>query len=160
MDIMTLMMKELHLERSIHMQANFRAPWSIQIPKEPFASFHFVHEGSCYIQFDERGFLPLKQGDLVVFPKGAQRTLSDHPQTPSTPMYRLLPPIEPDTIFFPMELGEDGELTRLWGGGLFLQNSKDNPILEALPHALLIRAEDMDSRAMPNCFVCSPHSVT
>jgi AraC-like DNA-binding protein len=145
MDILTLMFQELHLKRSIHMQANFRAPWSIHIPQESFASFHFVHSGECFLCFDEQGFLRLKEGDLVLFPKGAARTLCSSPDESPRLMYDMLPPLTPETVYFPLEHGGSGALTRLWGGGLFLENAEDNHILKALPKAILLRADEVPS---------------
>ena len=79
-DTLTDILRLMRLDGSIYFQEKFSAPWGMRVDPGPFAQFHMVVDGQCWIEgeaFDEPA--DLGPGDIVVFPTGAGHSLSDAP---------------------------------------------------------------------------------
>src|SRR5258708_20658653 len=105
MDALSDVLKSVHLEGAVYLNAEFTAPWCIRgelglasVRKrlegaEHVAFFHFLTEGECKVRLLERKeVLEVRAGDLVLFPQEGKHLLGT--ALPLVPMQPgpLLPP--------------------------------------------------------------------
>ena len=82
MDALSDVLKSVHLEGAVYVNAEFTAPWCIRgelgLPNvrkrlagaEHVAFFHFVTEGACKVRLVRgKDALEAKAGDLILFPQ-------------------------------------------------------------------------------------------
>jgi AraC-like DNA-binding protein len=101
-------------------------PWRINTTGMHRATFHLVSRGACWLHLRDRPPQALRSGDLVVFPNDAWHVLTAEPELEGD-----------DTRVFE---DVDGPMTALVCGMFEFTYGYDNPILEALPECILIRA--------------------
>ena len=91
MDVLSDVLSTVRLQGSIHSCPELSAPWGVAIPAQPDrAPFYVLSRGSCYLEVDGGGPVPLAGGDVVMLPHGNAHTLRDRLQTPVIPLDRLL----------------------------------------------------------------------
>lgn len=82
MDALSDVLGMLRFESSVYFLKEFPAPWGMAVPEGPFAQFHLVCRGTCWLG---SGVHPtpvrLSAGDVVVFPRGTEHWLADHPRS-------------------------------------------------------------------------------
>ena len=100
--------------------------WRDREPATPHATFHLMAAGCCQVEADMlEQPLQLSAGDLIVFARGSAHTLcSVAPSSEQAPL--------PDTV---MLCGE-----------LDFATGTHNPVLQALPDCLVVRAQDSDAQ--------------
>ncbi|HTT06380.1 MAG TPA: AraC family transcriptional regulator [Steroidobacteraceae bacterium] len=91
MDALSETLRVVQLIGAIFINARFTAPWCYRSPAadsaapllEPGAErvviFHLITEGDCFVQLGREPAVPLRAGDVVVFPEGHAHLMSSHP---------------------------------------------------------------------------------
>jgi AraC-like DNA-binding protein len=72
--------------------ANVRAhaPWGLDLPRSPGASFHAVTSGVVWLHFADDDQLQLMPGDVVLLPAGAPHRICSEPDGPCVPFDRIV----------------------------------------------------------------------
>jgi AraC-like DNA-binding protein len=84
-DPLTEMLRGLRLDGVEYRRFQMTAPWSLLFPAQPAARFHFVTGQGCWLRKSENEWVPIKQGDAVLLPRGAKHALASAPSTCTTP---------------------------------------------------------------------------
>src|SRR6185295_8500241 len=162
MDALSDVLKSVHLEGAVYLNAEFTAPWCIRgelglasvrerlAGAEHVAFFHFLTEGRCKVRLAEGGeALDAKAGDLILFPQEGRHLMgSDLQLAPMEKAAVLTPDAASSAQFFRMTHGGGGESTRFVCGYLAMSRSVFRPLLEALPPLLCIPAGDGPAAAL------------
>lgn len=154
MDALSDVLKSVHLEGAVYINAEFTAPWcalskfgltSVR-PQlsgaEHVVFFHFLTEGSCKLRMADGGeTLDLTAGDLVLFLNDAAHLLgSDLHLTPVATASLI--DADAATDFIQIRHGGGGAATRFVCGYLACSRSVCRPLFEALPRVLRIPIGD------------------
>ena len=133
MDVLSDILKTLHLRAEVFLHACFRGDWAVDTSGEHRATFHIVARGGCWLHMpSEEEPIALSGGDLIVFPHDAPHTLSNSEHMPASDFPRnQLPPAD-----------TPGAATTLICGYFEFDTHSWNPLIGALPDAMVIRNED------------------
>src|SRR5262245_34095944 len=86
-DVITEVLKSIHLKSVVFSRSELRAPWGFSIPEQEWAGFHIVTRGKCWLRFGEdEDAVALGEGDLAILTRGDEHVLADKPGTPPTPL--------------------------------------------------------------------------
>ncbi|MEP3246166.1 MAG: AraC family transcriptional regulator [Sneathiella sp.] len=135
MDALSDVLSLMRLESCIYFERDFAAPWGMEMPDSPYAQFHMVIRGRCWLTF-EGETTALNSGDVVMFPHGARHCLLDTPLSPSIPGPAILESMQ---LGQPMFV-QGGERARLLCGHFELDRSIDHPLLSELPNVIQVPA--------------------
>jgi AraC-like DNA-binding protein len=132
MDAVTPVLDAFHLHASVFERARFCGHWALTHAGGQHASFHLVSSGHCWLDRMDGGTpLELGPGDLLVMPRDAPHRLGPAPD--------IGPDREPDR----QPLDGIGDGPGLVCGYFAFDEGMHNPILDALPDYLVIRADEM-----------------
>jgi AraC-like DNA-binding protein len=153
-DILSDVLKEVHLSSALFFDVEGRAPWVAEAPPSrdfkalvmPHAqhmiNYHVVANGECWVRLLDGADAPVRltAGSVVVFPQGQPHVLSSEPgmRSPFDPAIFDAP--QPDGLE-PLMLSRNGDgpqTVRLICGFLGCDVLPFNPLLEALPGMLVI----------------------
>ncbi|HTQ10225.1 MAG TPA: AraC family transcriptional regulator [Fimbriimonadaceae bacterium] len=148
MDVLSSFLSSVRLASEIYLSVEMSAPWGVAFPDQPDrAIFYVLSRGSCYIEVEgEDGPLPLVGGDLVMLPGGTPHTMKDQPDTPATPVERVLAEGTYDENGVFRNRGNSAR-TSLIVGRFRFENHGAIPLLSAMPR--LIRMRDEVARSVP-----------
>lgn len=91
MDALSQILRAVQLTGAIFVHGRFSAPWCYQSPKaaeaapflEPGAErvviYHYLTEGECWVELGNQPPLPLRAGDVVIFPHGDAHRMGSEP---------------------------------------------------------------------------------
>src|SRR5690348_198641 len=155
-DALSDVLKSVHLEGAVYLNAQFTAPWCIRgelgiesvrkrlAGAEHVAFFHYLTDGECKVQLvGSKEVLQARAGDLILFPQEGRHLMGTDLQL--APMEReatIEAWPQADPAFFHMRHGGGGAATRFVCGYLALNRSVFRPLFEALPPVLLVRVDD------------------
>lgn len=130
MDALTPVLDSFHLHASLFERARFCGHWALTHAGGDHASFHLVTAGRCWLdRMDGAPAFALDAGDLLVMPRDAPHRLG--------PEADMGPDREPER----RSLAGPGPGTGLVCGYFAFDEGMRNPVLDALPDYLLIRAD-------------------
>ncbi len=140
MDALSQVLRALRLTGTVYFRANFSAPWGMKMQGGPFANFHLVVSGTCWVRHSkDSDAIELRAGDLVLFPHGDTHSLVENPGTEADPAEAVLATEREDgstTVF-----GGDGPVTTtLLCGHFSYDRSGSHPLFSHLPAMLLVRS--------------------
>jgi AraC-like DNA-binding protein len=152
MDILSHILRSVHLSRALYFEVHTSAPWLAQMPPadglcarvmpddKHVISFHIVLNGRCWAQLDDESepAMCLDEGDVVIFARGDAHYLSSEPHKQSARFDRYRRRQNSDLPFVLHEFG-GGERARVVCGYLGCGARPDNPILNTLPRLLSVR---------------------
>ncbi len=143
MDVLTGVLRMLHLTSQLYCRSELRAPWGLNMPPSRRMAFHVVDRGGAWLRHEGEGELTaLAAGDLVVLPHGGGHQLVDHPSTLAQPLLEL----STDGSSCPrLQLGGSGPATTLVCGYFYLEEEggwEDQPLVSLLPSLIHIKGED------------------
>ena len=122
MDVLTDVLRALHLKASVHFEADFQAPWNMRIRSGAVRHFHLVTGGRCWVESEALdGARDLNPGDIIVFTEKARHILSDRPLSRGT---FEAPASTPTTIV---------------SGHFAYDRTAVHPLLSALPDVMHLR---------------------
>ncbi len=134
----------LRLEDSFYSRSDLGAPWGIEIPSRNCTGFHFVAQGSTWILCEDRHF-QLEAGDMVFFVHGQKHSIASAPDVPLAPVESLHREMV-GSRSCRLKHGGDGERALVLCGGMRFE-PEDHPLLNLLPHILLLRGKEADNGA-------------
>jgi len=132
MDVLTDILATMRLRGTVYFQADFCAPWGMDIKGGAVAHFHLVVEGSCWLRGpDQDQLTELSEGDMVVLAQGDRHSLVHAPDAEARPANELLDDVVDGAV--QQKFGGDGNATKLICGHYELDRSGAHPFLTALP---------------------------
>lgn len=133
MDILSDVLRAFRLSARVYLHASFCGAWAVDASGGKRAPFHAIAKGNCWLHLPGEGTsVPLGAGDLVVFPHDHPHLLAGSPEPPGPEVPRNRP-AGPD---------DEGPFTTLICGYFDFERHAWNPLLEALPAAIVVRAGD------------------
>lgn len=152
MDALSDVLKSVHLEGAVYLNAEFTAPWCVRgelgfssvrkrlAGAEHVAFFHFLTEGECKVRLaGSQQVLQARAGDLVLLPQEGKHLMgTDLQLAPMEGDATVNPPPAADADLFHMRHGGGGAPTRFICGYLALSRTVFRPIFEALPPVMVI----------------------
>jgi len=118
MDVVQEIFKAIHFDANIYLHSEFCAPWGVSPEPTNNSSFHVIAYGNCQLQMDHLQPIHLNAGDLIFFPRNCP--------------HQLISP----------ESNNESSTTLICGQLTF--SHINNPILDALPDVLHIKANEME----------------
>jgi AraC-like DNA-binding protein len=117
-------------------------PWGIGIPALDAAAFHAITHGHCWMRLDDQDtWVELAQGDVVVLPRDRAHSFCDRPGSPIRDLTHLSADLPLNHLPRTTELPETGSPdTAVLCGHLWFDDHAANPLLDALPPVLHLRA--------------------
>src|SRR3954468_12773286 len=127
MDALSDVLKSVHLEGAVYVNAEFTAPWCIRgelglpsvrkrlVGADHVAFFHFLTEGECKVRLvDSKETLEAKAGDLILFPQEGRHLMgTDLQLAPMEGAATVEPPPTTDADLFRLRHGGGGVATRV-----------------------------------------------
>jgi AraC-like DNA-binding protein len=156
MDALSDILKSVHLEGAVYLNAEFSAPWCVQgecgIPKvkermaaaEHVMFFHFLTEGACKARLaGSNETVSLVAGDLLLFPQDDRHFLGSDPQIAPMGVGGMVSAEDMASgEFVQIRHGGGGPVTRFVCGYLACNRSLSRPLFESLPRMLRIPVGD------------------
>lgn len=133
MDLISSLLRTFHLNATVFERSRFCGSWSLDHAGRHQASFHLLVSGHCWLDpLDGSEPMRLEEGDLLVLPRDAPHRLSDQPRSAPAQPPRRAP------------LGDAGAGgTGIVCGYFVFDEGASNPVLDALPDYLLLRAAEV-----------------
>src|SRR5579863_8855303 len=156
MDFLSDVLKSIHLEGAVFLNAEFTAPWCVRGesgmemyrdrlgPIEHIVFFHYLIQGKCKVRLNDSGeVLDLSEGDLILFPRDDRHLLgSDLHIAPLGAEGGGSPQVDASDDFIQVRFGGGGAPTHFVCGFLLCSRSMCRPLFEALPRMLRIPVGD------------------
>lgn len=138
MDALTDLLRRLRLRTNIFLHSSFCGLWAVDTSGKRKASFHVVALGDCWLQLDGEPPLALHEGDLVVLPRDRRHVISSQatPPGPEVPLNQPSPAVA------------GSPATHLICGYFEFDTPAWNPIVEALPEVVVLRAGESEERML------------
>lgn len=132
-DLVSDVLRSLRMRAWIFKQGRYCGAWALDSTGSARATLHLIGRGQAWVHIgNEHEVLPLRGGDLVMFPHGDWHQLSGTP--------RREPGLDLPTT------GE-GPFTTLLCAMVEFEARGVNPVMQALPRAIVIRSEDQGTSA-------------
>ena len=139
MDALSEVLRTIKLRGAVYFRRDFASPWGMDMDISPFAQFHMVVRGHCWLQIKgAKQPLELSSGDIVVFPHGHAHSLADDLAHPRLPGRQIMQAICNDE---PVFKGKHVSTTLVCGHFEFDRNV-DHPFLHALPEFIYLADSD------------------
>jgi AraC-like DNA-binding protein len=127
--------------------ANVRAhaPWGLELPQSPGASFHAVTSGTAWLRAEGQAPLQLMPGDLLLLPSGISHRLSSDTRTRCRPFDRQMK----EELMTPqgdLDLSGPGAITTFVCAGYDYDLDVAQPMLSLLPGVLHVPADPVAGR--------------
>lgn len=133
-DALSDILRLVRLKGCVYFQSDFPSPWGMEMGAGPFAQFHLVVRGQCWLTLDGARH-HLATGDIVVLPHGDAHALLDDPATAAKPGRDVLAAIQSGKPPFPM-----GEATaRLLCGHFEFDRDLNHALFTDLPRLIWIK---------------------
>jgi AraC-like DNA-binding protein len=139
MDVLADVLAVARVHGALLATFNAGAPWGIELPARPGASFHAVVAGTCWFTADGVPPRQLAPGDVVLLPGGVRHELASEP---GLPLRRFDEDLKRDLIRPDGELLLDGPgaRTRILCAGYSYDTEVAHPVLGLLPPVLQVAA--------------------
>jgi AraC-like DNA-binding protein len=132
-DVISGVLRSLRMRAWIFKQGSYCGAWALDSTDSARATLHLIGRGQAWVHMEnEREALPVRGGDLVMFPHGDWHQLSGTP--------RRAPGLNLPTA------GE-GPFTTVLCAIIEFEARGVNPIMRALPRAIVVRSEDQGTSA-------------
>lgn len=124
-DVLTDWLRAIGVSSAILCRTHASPPWGMQIEAREEVMFHVMLEGDCWLRREGHPPLQLRQGDLVLVPRGLDHDLVDSPDGEVIPLEEFLerPTFDVD----------EGHATTLLCGVYSADAELAHPMLRALP---------------------------
>ncbi|MEO1531064.1 MAG: cupin domain-containing protein, partial [Pseudomonadota bacterium] len=142
MDILDDILDTLNLEGALYFRTDFSGPWAVTVPQHLNAArFHFVLQGSTWVEIEGGPRLRLSAGDLLMIPRGRSHVLADREGRQAPPLETVLADAGYDGRgVLAVGAGDPGAETQMVCGHFSFRSRAEHPILKALPDHVLITA--------------------
>jgi AraC-like DNA-binding protein len=155
LDVLSDVLRAVRLTGAVYFDIRARAPWIAESPATPricsqvmpgcehVIAFHIMLDGWCWAQLADESEPPIRMeaGDAVIFPRGEGHYMGPELGRRSEPnMDMYYRPIDRALPFVISEFGGAGESSRFVCGYLGCDARPFNPVLDALPRTMHVRA--------------------
>lgn len=124
MDALSNLLQTLLPRGHVFFTGDYCGNFAVDTSGDGRAHFHVIARGTCWLKLPDREDVQaLHGGDLVLFPRDARHLLMPRPEERTTP-------------------GDTDGFVSLICGHYEFETRRTNPILDALPEAIVLRAED------------------
>ena len=156
LDALSELLKVVELKGSLFYNAEYSAPWCFRSPPSlaiaPYLHadaghvilYHFVIEGSAWVQLDGKERVDLEPGDIVVFPHGDPHMMGSGPISPPVDHEKELQRILAQGLQVARN-GPGGEITKFVCGYLGCDVHVSRILLGALPPLLKVSTRRSES---------------
>ena len=142
MDVLSDILRSVHLGGGVYFRCEFSAPWGMDIKPTPVAEFHIIVRGNCWLRMPGRSApIPLQGGDLVAFPRGDAHSLVDAPEGVALPAEEIVQGQNLDD-YGPVTYGGSGLPATVLCGYFQFDRDHPHPLVAALPSLIHIRGTD------------------
>lgn len=150
MDVLSDVLRVIHLSGAVFFKAEFSAPWALDSPNpELLASvvipgadcvvlFHVVTEGDCVVQCPGHPGVKIEAGDVIVLPHGEAHTMRSDDAAEATALTAVFSPAPRDELPL-VSLGGGGQKSRFICGYLNC-DQRFVPLTDALPTMFVMRS--------------------
>lgn len=147
MDVLSDILRSVHLGGGVYFRCEFSSPWGMEIKPTAVAEFHIIVRGSCWLRMPGLSApIPLHGGDLVAFPHGDPHGLVDSPEGAARPAEEIVQGQSLDH-YGPVTYGGNGLPATVLCGYFELDRDRPHPLVAALPSLIHIRGTDSDDFA-------------
>jgi AraC-like DNA-binding protein len=155
MDVLSDVLRAVRLTGAVYFDFRARAPWAAETPEtericaqvmpefEHVISFHILLDGQCWAELagEQQSAVRMEAGDAVIFPRGDHHVMASEPGQRAVPDLSAYFRPHDRPLPFVWNVGGNGEPCRLACGYLGCDARPFNPILDALPPLLHVRAK-------------------
>jgi AraC-like DNA-binding protein len=144
MDCLSDALSTVHFKSTIYCQAEFTSPWGLQLDAYPgHTGFLMLVRGGCLLDIPGRSPLSMAAGDLLLNRMTTGYTMKDAPQSPVIGLTEAM--IDADRRGKSLKLGGGGAPTTAIMGCFEFETGTNNPLINALPSLLYVKAENLQS---------------
>jgi len=148
-DAFSEVLSAVKLQGALFFNAEFAAPWAYASPRsdtlapdllpgaEHLVIFHFLIEGSAFVQLENGRPMVLTAGDIVMFPHGDPHQMGNGSPSQLVSRDAVLAFIRRRSLG-PIRVGGEGEITRFVCGFMACDPQLCRPILAGLPSVLKV----------------------
>lgn len=126
-DVLSSLLRLLHFRASVFFHSSYCGAWTIDTSGSGRSTFHLIVQGQCFLHLPEADqAVPLKTGDLLVFPRDAT--------------HQIVNSADPS----PIDEQQSCELeqsTALICGYFDFDDPQRNPLIQSLPDHLLVQGD-------------------
>jgi AraC-like DNA-binding protein len=145
-DVLADILSTLRLRSTVYFQADFCAPWGMDIKGGAVANFHLIVKGSCWLRGPGGDSVSeLNQGDIVVLPHGDRHALLHAPEAEAPPAESVIGGGKSsegnDSNSARLVYGGKGDATTLICGHYEYDRAGMHPLVRALPHLIHLKRE-------------------
>ncbi|MGE6757737.1 cupin domain-containing protein [Corallococcus interemptor] len=133
MEPLSAVLRGMRLKGSIYAAWELRAPWGMDLPEGPFASFHLVERGQCVLR-TSREVIHLEAGELVVLFDGQAHRLLSSREVPAISLTQLI--ARHPRVGGAHHVAGAGETTRLVCGKFAAEGAQGIRMLRGLPQVV------------------------
>jgi AraC-like DNA-binding protein len=138
-DVLSQVLTLIRLRGELVYSAQLRAPWGIEFPKGP-AHFYFVQTGEMWVKTPGAEPLPVRQGDMILFPHGTGHLIYDNPSSSWVAIGNLVEN-HFDREASVLSYGGEGAKASLVGGLFHFEGGSLAALMTALPLIVHIPSE-------------------
>jgi AraC-like DNA-binding protein len=135
MDALSEVLQDFRLTGVSYGRCELRHPWGVAFPAEKLLRFHFISEGNCWLHTEAGGWQELREGDLVLLPRGQEHRLSSAAGVPCGAFDGCDVTRFGGNVCSVVQLGE-GDVTILFCGSMELGSLALHPLLALMPPVL------------------------
>lgn len=142
MDILSDLLKALHLKSVVYFKHHFCSPWGMDAQKSNFAQFHVLVRGRCMLKMEGKTDpITLYGGDMVLLPHGTPHQIMDDLKTKCLPGKIAVGKImQGENVFDGNEVN-----STLICGHYELDQTLDHPFYQSLPKMIHLKSADLIS---------------
>ncbi len=149
MDILSDLMKALHLKSVVYFKHHFCSPWGMDASKSAFAQFHVIVRGRCLLKLEGTNPITLYGGDMVLLPHGTPHQIMDDLKTKCLPGKQTVEKIiQGEQVFDGDEVN-----STLICGHYELDQSVDHPFYQSLPKLIHLKNIDLTETSGLNSII-------
>ena len=142
MDILSDLLKALHLKSVVYFKHHFCSPWGMDANKSNFAQFHMLVRGRCMLKMEGRADpITLYSGDMILLPHGTPHQIMDDLQTECHSGQEIVEKIMQGASVFE---GDEVNSTLICGH-YEVDQTLDHPFYQSLPKMIHLKSADMTS---------------
>jgi AraC-like DNA-binding protein len=145
MDILADVLSAARVGGVVTAHVRAEAPWGFRLQQTPFAAFHAVAQGTCWLRLPKTPPRQLLPGDVTLLPSGTGHIMASSPTGAVVPYEEVMaahaPPGDTD-----IDIPGPGPVTRLICGAYPFDAEVTSPLMSLLPPVLHIPAEVSESR--------------
>lgn len=144
-DALSEILRFMGLRGRLFCRATLRAPWSLAIPADRLAHFHFVERGVCRLRLQgQKVDRLLSAGEIAILPHGSGHWLYDKPNQASAPIRQVVGTSSAGHACALVQHGGTGEETRMLCGSFSFRPDREALVLPLLPPVLVMFAPGSD----------------